>query len=360
MITKSKIESFELSCQLHGRNQSKIIRRFSLRPRLWLLLLILFMTALVSCQKEPEIDALKDTLTISMSSFPGYYPLFIARDKGFFEKHGVKINLILCEDFQGASFAAGNQDGAAYTLANMTMIRGRGVDIRVTFLISHSAGADIIVANPGIDTLADLKGKRIAAELDGYGEIFILGMLEKAGLTRNDVTMVNMSGADIPSQLKTDKIDVGIVWGPHIKEAFDAGAHVIFSSADTPYLILDTWAFHGHVLRDYPALVQAFGKGWFEAVDFWKAHPQEGNRIIGKALNATPESCSSEGLELFTLEDNRRLFGSKDKPGIIYDIANKRLTHFLKIGRMNRKVDLNVLLDPSFLPMEPPKSDSDK
>ncbi len=336
-----------------------MIRRFPLRPGRRLFFFILFMAALVSCQKEPEKDAQRDTLTIAMSSFPGYYPLFIALDKGFFEKHRVKINLIFREDYQ-AEFAAGKHDGAAYTLANITMIRGRDIDIRATFLISHSAGADIIVANPGIDTLTELKGKRIAAELDGYGEIFILAMLEKAGLTRNDVTMVNMSGVDIPSQLKAGKIDVGSVWGPNRKEAFDAGAHVIFSSADTPYLILDAWAFHSNILRDYPELVQAFGKGWFEAVDFWKAHPQEGNRIIGKALNATPESCSSEGLEMFTLEDNRRLFGSKDKPGIIYDIANKRLTHFLTIGRMNRKVNINELLDPTFLPMEPPKLGSGK
>ncbi len=331
-----------------------------MRQSLWLLLLILFMTALVSCRKEPEKDALKDTLTITLNAFPAYYPLFIARDKGFFEKHGVKINPILFEDYQAADFVAGKHDGAAYTLANMTMIRGQDIDIRVTFLISHSAGADIIVANPGINKLTDLKGKRVAAELEGYGDIFILAMLKKAGLTRRDVTLVNMNGANVPSQLKAGRIDAGCVWGPHIKEAFDTGAHMIFSSADTPYLVLDTWAFHDNVLRDYPALVQAFGKGWFEAVDFWKAHPQEGNRIIGKALNATPESCSSEGLELFTLEDNRRLFGSKDKPGIIYDIANRRLTHFLQIGRMKKKVDINMLLDPSFLPMETRKSGSDK
>ena len=55
----------------------------------------------------------------------------------------------------------------------------------------------------------------------------------------------------------------------------------------------------------------------------------------------------------------QRLFGTDISQGIIYETAQERQEHFLVTGRMNKKVDMDVLLDPTFLPSVVPALDGD-
>ena len=59
------------------------------------------MALLVGLVLLPALDALParaDTVTIAHSTWVGYGPLYIAKDKGFFEKNGVNVDLVVMED----------------------------------------------------------------------------------------------------------------------------------------------------------------------------------------------------------------------------------------------------------------------
>lgn len=51
-----------------------------------------------------------------------------------------------------------------------------------------------------------------------------------------------------------------------------------------------------------------FVKGWFKAVDYWKAHPDQGNILAARALGVGPNTISLKGIRLTTLKDNIELF----------------------------------------------------
>ena len=67
--------------------------------------------------------------------------------------------------------------------------------------------------------------------------------LEKAGLTEKDIQLVNMNPDDAGAAFAAGKIDVAVTWEPWITKASgDKKGHVIFSSKETPNLILDVLA----------------------------------------------------------------------------------------------------------------------
>lgn len=315
-----------------------------------------FFLALTACQQQataPPSPA--SPLTVSTNSWPGYYPAHIAKELGLFAKHGVKVELVTFDVIQSqiAEFGAGKQDGATLSLGCIVRIGETNPDVRVVLAADQSAGADAVVADPGISSVAGLMGKRLGTMMGTYSELFVRRMLEKAGMTAEQVVLVNMEAADVPAQLAEGNIDAGHTWAPHVDRATRDGAAVLFTSGDTPGLVLDVVAFQEETLRKRPEAVRAFCRAWFEAVEFWLAHPAEGDRIAAESLGLAPGSFSLEGIELLTREDNQRLYGSGDRSGAIYTMAEAYADFFADAGNLNTVVEGVSLLDPGFLPRQP-------
>ncbi|MDD1427573.1 hypothetical protein MEO94_24530 [Dolichospermum sp. ST_sed9] len=49
-----------------------------------------------------------------------------------------------------------------------------------------------------------------------------------------------------------------------------SGGHKLFTSKQTPGLILDLVAFRGETIRDRPEDIRAFIRGWLQAVKYWE------------------------------------------------------------------------------------------
>ncbi len=78
-----------------------------------------------------------------------------------------------------------------------------------TFALIARAGSGIVKGN-----LKSLKGKKIAASFGTINHLYILALLEKAGLTPNDVTLVNTPPPDMMVALLSKGIDAFSGWDP--------------------------------------------------------------------------------------------------------------------------------------------------
>ena len=88
-----------------------------------------------------------------------------------------------------------------------------------------------------------MKGKKVAATLGQCNQLLLQKALEKAGLTDKDIQLVNMNPDDAGAAFAAGKIDVAVTWEPWItKISGEKKGHVIFSSKETPNLILDVLA----------------------------------------------------------------------------------------------------------------------
>ena len=88
-----------------------------------------------------------------------------------------------------------------------------------------------------------MKGRKVAATLGQCNQLLLEKALEKAGLTDKDIQLVNMNPDDAGAAFAAGKIDVAVTWEPWItKVSGEKKGHVIFSSKETPNLILDVLA----------------------------------------------------------------------------------------------------------------------
>ncbi|MEH1825815.1 MAG: ABC transporter substrate-binding protein [Nostoc sp.] len=305
---------------------------------------------LFACNASAPTKIKLPPLTVAFASFVGEHSGIIAQEKGFFKAQGVDVELIYKRytQLEQANFSAGKYDGMIFTLGSFIILSGTNPDIQGVIVIDESTGADVVVAQSQIKTIADLKGKKLGANLGGFSEVFVTEMLKTANLTSDDVSLVKLEASEIPKRLKNNAIQAGHTWEPHLSEARKSGGHILFTSKQTPGLISDMIVFRGQTIRDRPEDIRAFVRGWLQATTYWKANVQEGNAIISKALKIPINTISLEGVNLTDLGENQKFFQSNN-PHSIYKTAKIYADFFIRSGNVTRIPELKSLFNSSFL-----------
>jgi sulfonate transport system substrate-binding protein len=75
-----------------------------------------------------------------------------------------------------------------------------------------------LTSRPGlfIEKLVELKGKKLSY-IEGSGrQVFLIEALNKAGLTLDDVELVNLRVADLPDAIRSGTVDVAVLSEPHV------------------------------------------------------------------------------------------------------------------------------------------------
>ncbi|MBD2042848.1 ABC transporter substrate-binding protein [Microcoleus sp. FACHB-672] len=290
-------------------------------------------------------------LQVTYNQWPGFFPMIIAQEKGFFTQQGVKVEAVHEENYitSLSDFSAGKYDGVGIAVGSLMSIIGKTPDARVVLVTDQSAGGDAVLGQPDIQSVADLKGKRIGAKLGDFGELLVITMLERNGLTTEDITLVNTEAEAIPARLQDGDIQAGLTWNPYISEAVKAGAKVLFSTKDTPGLVPSVIVFHNNILINRRYDIQAFIRAWFQAIDYWQANPKESNALIANKFNIKPEEVSLDGLDLFSRQDNLKAMAVGTTTESIYYTAKLYADYYIRTGGLTAAPDIQKLIDPSFV-----------
>jgi NitT/TauT family transport system substrate-binding protein len=318
-------------------------------PRIFFTILLVAVL-LGACSGTSGPSVTTQPLRVAWSLWPGYYPMAIAQEKGFFEKHGVQVEPIFYATYsnQSPDLASGMIDGALLTLSD-TMFDSISSSVKVVLVLDNSAGADHIVASADILSPVDLRGKRIGVSAATVsGTLLIREMLAQNGVSVSEVIFVDVPPEKVPGAIPS-LIDAGYTYDPFTSEALAKGGRVIFTSAEAPGVIVDVLALRKEITQTRPEDVKAFVAAWLEAVQYWQQNPADGNAIIAKATGLKPEEVSATGADLFDLEANLKTFVQGSTTVSIYFTAQNELKYLADSGDVTRPVDVNVLLDPAFL-----------
>ncbi len=295
-----------------------------------------------------------DRLRIGHDAWIGYAAAMVARDKGLFRKEGLEVKTIA---FAGpgdtlAPLVSGHLDVAFTTLFNLALMAARGnQDLVAIYLLDTSSGADAVVAAKGIDTPAQLKGRKIAVTLDEVNHMLLLAALERGGVKPGEAQLVNLNAEDAGAALLAGRVDAAVTWEPWVTRAKGAAGKVVFSSADTPNLILDAVVVRKDVLASKGAQLAQLLRGIDAGHAFLAAKPKESHAALAKWLKVTPAEVAGmlAGDKVYGLADNRALFGTPDKPGPAYD-SMRRVAGFIAArGLGARPVKPESLLVPALV-----------
>ncbi|MGA0334204.1 MAG: ABC transporter substrate-binding protein [Kiritimatiellia bacterium] len=265
-----------------------------------------------STEAEPS-----PTLTIGYSDWPGWVAWEVAIQKGFFEEVGVDVKFEWFEYVPSMdAFAAKKLDAVCMTNGD-TLVTGATGGMGVMILINdYSNGNDMVVAAPGFESIADLKGKSVGVELGFVSHLLLNNGLKEAGLSESDVTMVNVPTDQTPQTLASGEVSAIVAWQPNSGQALKAvaGSKSIYSSADEPGLIYDVLAVSPESLDKHREEWLKVLKAWYMAVDFIKdpATRDEAIAIMASRVELTPEEYAPflEGTYLLSLDEAKKIAGS--------------------------------------------------
>jgi sulfonate transport system substrate-binding protein len=132
-----------------------------------------------------------------------------------------------------------------------------------------------------IKTLADLKGKKIAATKGTDPFLFTLRALHTVGLTRDDVELVNLQHPDGRTALANGQVDAWAGLDPHMAAAqIDDGDRLLYRNVDfNTYGFLDA---REAFLQQYPETVARVLKVYEKARVWIIAHPDDAATIVAE------------------------------------------------------------------------------
>ncbi len=313
--------------------------------------------ALAGLAFASALPAEAGTLKLAHSTWVGYGPFYIARDKGFFKEEGVDVELSIMEDtpLKMGAFMAGQLDMVASTADEFPIYLKDGKSIRYVLAVDNSKGGDGIVSNKEINSVADLKGKKVAFEEGSVSQFFFNAVLKEAGLTQADVEVVNMTATDAGTAFASKNVDAAVTWEPALSQgANSAHGKLLVSSADKPGLITDVVAVSAETAANKADDVKAFVRAWYKALDFLAKNPDEGYAIMAKGVGGwleKPEDFKATvtGIEYLDKAKNEAFFGTKEAPGQIYKTLGFALDIWKGFGRIQVDVKPEDIVDHGFI-----------
>lgn len=301
------------------------------RPSLWALTALLACLAIafvaVGCGSDDEESsggssttseaAIPDkpepgTFRIGIQPWIGYGAWWVAQDQGIFEKHGlekVELTNFTTDDQINAAFAGGKIDGINLATHSALRYAAQGIDLKIVLVEDVSTTADAVLGGKGVETIKDLKGKRVAYEEGTTSDILLSYALAENGMTKEDIKPVPMAAADAGTAFIAGRVDAAVTYEPYLTTARkrDKAVKLIYSAGENPGLISDAFAVKAETLEKKPGQVAALVKSWGEAVSSYDKDKGAAQAIIAKQVGSPVADLETafDGVELYDLAENQ-------------------------------------------------------
>lgn len=243
-------------------------------------------------------------------------PVIIAEQKGMFASNGIdaKVTEFTSGPILFQALAANQLDAAYVGFAPAANWYTRGLETVTVAKVNTGQLVVLVRKDSGINTLADLKGKKIASVKKGSGaDAFLRGYVlkEAANLEPDkDVEIISMPSGNMGASLMAKVVDAAFIWEPFTTQYLLNGeTKVLFKVEDNIpgypwYVIVVKKEFLANNKDAVVKLLQAHE----EAVEFLNSSPTAGNDLIAatfkpRVVAADNKSTSTASIDLTNAKD---------------------------------------------------------
>jgi NitT/TauT family transport system substrate-binding protein len=258
----------------------------------------------VGCQvRTPQI-------TVPVSSWPGYGYVQLAQQKGFAAKQGLDLHIFEFNDPQVIVHAYLRDE---LQVAQLTTVEAVDICSRapercpvVVLVLNESRGGDQVAARRGIDSIAQLRGRRVGVTLSTLGPYVLSRALETQGLSLADVEVRNITLASMPDALAQGTVDAVAFFPPYSEYAARKGvAKRLFDSRAIPGEIFDVLVVSPEYLARHRQALVGLLRAWQAAHDFSRQQPAQARAVMARWQGLTPRefAAAEQGLLYFSLQE---------------------------------------------------------
>ncbi|OYY75394.1 MAG: ABC transporter substrate-binding protein [Gammaproteobacteria bacterium 28-57-27] len=293
-------------------------------------------------------------LTVGYSDWPGWVAWQVAIEKNWFKDAGVDVKFDWF-DYTASmdAFAAGKLDAVTMTNGDALVTGATGAKSVMILINDYSDGSDMIVGAPGINSLKDLKGKKVGVEIGFVDHLLLLNGLQKNGMSEKDVQLVNVPTNETPQVLASGQVSAIAAWQPNSGVALKTvpGSKPIYTSSDAPGLIYDVLAVSPQSLAMHRAEWEKVIKVWYRVVSYIKDPKTHDDavRIMASRVGASPEEYQAflKGTKILTLAEAKSHF--KKGPGLESIYGSSEIVNKFNVDNKvyTAPQDVNSYIDPS-------------
>ena len=315
----------------------------------------------IGCSQAPQTSNSDNptpeekAIVIGYSNWAGWWPWAIAEQEGMFAKNNVNVEMKWFDGYLESmeAFAAGQLDGNCQTLNDTISFAADAVNGEVAILVNdNSAGNDKIIVAEDINTIEDLKGKKVAVE-EGVVDDFLLTLaLESKGMKRSDVKIVPLETGAAAAAFASGQADAVGAFPPFWLTALKReGSKELISSAEFPGAIPDLLVVSQKLIDEQPDKAQALVNTWYDVMDFMAQNPEKADEIMATRAGVTTEELQlfKKGTKMFTIEDNLTAFSDGDSMKHMPYAAPQMAEFMIEVGFIPEAPDLTKILDDRFV-----------
>lgn len=253
------------------------------------LMTLIALTLFTGCSSAPSKKTATPTaatnpktINITYVKAPLNVPSIIQKKQQSFEKEfgkdkiEVKFPEITVGSKQTEALAAGALD-FTHALGGTSAIlaAANGVDLKIIGIYSRAPKAFVVlVSDPSIKSIADLKGKKVAGPKGTILHQLILAALAKNGLKPDDIQFVSMDLPSSSAAMMNGSVAAALSAGPDAIRAEKAGARILTTGEGLIEATI-VIAVRGDFLRKHPALVNRFLQVHKATLDTITSNPTE-------------------------------------------------------------------------------------
>lgn len=325
-----------------------------MKKKIAFFLALTMMFPLTACgSKENNVNKIK----VGITQWTGCYAWYALDSLEIYEKYDVEVEVVMFPNFSDGVNALASGDIDTYLTSTTSALNtfANGNDIQIILVEDYSVGADAAVVTSNIQSIEDLRGKTVAAELGTGNYILMQEYLARHGLVEGDYNYVNMSAGDAGNAFISGNVDCAMLWDPYVTESINAGGHILFSSADEEGIISLTVVANKDSINNKTVALKNVLNAWFDGVERINARDKEFISAMADSAGVTYEEFAPmlDTVKFLTREENIKAFATETDTEGFTNLRYCTRVHgnfLVDIGYMEAiPADFDELFNDSFL-----------
>ena len=283
-----------------------------------------------ACGSKTENETQK--ITTIYGDWPPDLIAYLAQEKGFYEKNDVNVELIRGEGYEeqlAKRKELGNQLIWTYTILDFIQEYSENptTETQVVLIEDHSDGADAVLAmtESNINSIADLKGKKVGVEKGQVSDFFLHILLDEANINTSEIETIDISSENIPQAFIDGKIDAGVAYEPAITEAVNNGAKIVIDSKTVNNAIVDVYVSNSQYIEKNEKAFKKFIAAILDTVEYFENNQKECLEIMAKPFNSDVQELEDtfKGISLTNRNNNSLMFSKSAGPDSLENLIRK-------------------------------------
>jgi NitT/TauT family transport system substrate-binding protein len=294
---------------------------------------------------------------VALSSWVGFAPLYVAQERGFYEQHGLDVELVPIEDPADRFNALKGKkvEAVATTVDTFAHAIPAGAPAKIVWFPDTANGGEGILTGHDVNSVKDLKGQTIAVNKGSTMEFLVAYVLDQAGLSMDDVKIRNMTSDQAGAAFAAGKVPAAATWEPWLTTALkkNKDGKLLLSTKGGEYaqIMSDAIGFDNEIIDSSPETVTKFLAAMKDANEFIDKNNQETFKIVADVNQISVEEAAGlwKSTKMLSLQDNKEYMGSDDKPGPLFGVYDAATKFWQERGKITDPTPAEDAIAPQFV-----------